>query len=247
MANQPGIHNSILAEMIKIIEKQEEWGNSGPIPSRPELMRRFHTSAKTMENVFMLLHAQGYILRRGRNVVVNPHRFAFPLLVPAFDRYLEERGIAPFMENMGDGPERVTLTPELAHSFGLADGTPAVKRARLQGEIFNNRKIPYRLAETYYLYELVKDYLPEMRRNPRFVGIDEIKKKTGKSIQISTVTSYSRFPATEEQDVLQITMNTPITEIFRVCLSEDSTIIMFSHIIAPAYRVQLQFTTSTPL
>src|SRR5262249_11118736 len=147
-------------------------------------------------------------------------------------KYMEEEGLTPWMENVGDGPEIVTLSESLAQAFDLPVGTKAVKRLRLQGEqqvlapAFTpkngkrsqeprRRTIPYRLAETYYLYEMVEKYIDAMKQNPLLVVINEIKKDTGKVIAKSRVKVGSRFATEQEQEQLQITMYTPVIELFR--------------------------------
>ena len=167
--------------------------------------------------------------------MINPNRMTIPALVPSFDKYLQQHGLVPFMRNVGD-PEVITLDKDLATAFSLSEGTKAVKRVRVQGERQGKQDIAYRLTETYYLYDLADKYLANMRSEPLFVTIDQIKQDTGKSIAKSSIKLLTRFPSEKEQSLLQIPLHTPVTEIFRVSRSSDGTVMMFSHIVLISYR-----------
>jgi hypothetical protein len=123
--------------------------------------------------------------------VINPSRLTIPVLTPSFDEYLRQRGLIAYMENIGD-PEVATLDKDTAAVFDLAEGTKAVKRTRIQGEDQGGHHIPYRLTETYYLFDLANTYLAHMTSDPLFVVIDQIKQATGKSITKSNLKILSR-------------------------------------------------------
>jgi len=246
MANKPGKVQAILTDIKRIIEEGREWGHSGIIPPRRELAQRYGVTTSTINDVFVLLHAQGYVMQRGRNVVVNPHRFTLPILTPSFDKYLKEQGITPWMEYI-DEPAEVKLPEEIAQMFELPAGFKAIRRARIQGEKLEKRAIPYRLTETFYPAELGEKYLTQMRKDPLFVVIDAIKSDTGASIVRSKALLRTRFPSQVEQEQLQITMQTPVNEVFRKSYSDNETLIMFSRIVAPGYRFVLQFDAQTVL
>ena len=237
MANKPGKVSTILQDMIRLI-KEGEWGRAGIIPSRRDLADRYDTTTATINDVFTFLHAMGYVMPKGRNVVINPNRMTIPALVPSFDKYLQQHGLVPFMHNVGD-PEVITLDKDLATAFGLPEGTKAIKRVRVQGERQGNQDIPYRLTETHYLYDLANKYLANTKNDPLFVVIDQIKQDTGKSITKSSIKLLTRFPSEQEQNLLQIPLHTPVVEIFRVSRSDDRTVIMFSHIVLVSYRFTL--------
>lgn len=243
MANKPGKVSAILQDMIRLI-KEGEWGRAGIIPSRRDLADRYGTTTSTINDVFTFLHAMGYVMPKGRNVVINPNRMTIPALVPSFDKYLQQHGLVPFMRNVAD-PGVVTLDKDLATAFSLPEGTKAVRRVRVQGERQGNQDIPYRLTETYYLYDLANKYLANMKSDPLFVVIDQIKQDTGKSIAKSSIKLLTRFPSEQEQNLLQIPLHTPIAEIFRISRSDDGTVMMFSHIVLISYRFTLSIEDAT--
>ena len=234
MANKPGKVSSILEEMIRLIEGGE-WGRSGIIPTRKDLAQRFSTTTSTINDVFTFLHAMGYVKPKGRNVMINPNRLTLPALVPSFDKYLQQQGLTPYMRNVRD-PEVVTLDTDLAAAFGLPAGTKVIKRVRVQGEQQGSQETPYRLTETYYLFDLGGQYLETIKKDPLFVLIDQIKQDTGKSITKSGFKLLTRFPSEQEQNLLQIPLHTPIIELFRVSRAADDTVIMFSRIVLISYR-----------
>src|SRR5450631_2355058 len=82
MANKPGKVTSILQEMICLIEGGE-WGHAGFVPTRRDLANRFETTTSTINDVFTFLHAMGYVMPKGRNVMINPNRMTIPALVPS--------------------------------------------------------------------------------------------------------------------------------------------------------------------
>jgi GntR family transcriptional regulator len=245
MANKPGKVSTILQDMIHLIESGE-WGRSGIVPTRRDLAERYDTTTTTINDVFIFLHAMGYVMPKGRNVVVNPNRMTIPALVPSFDKYLQQHGLTPFMQNVGE-PEVVTLDKDLATAFDLPEGTKSIKRVRIQGERQLNQNIPYRLAETHYLYDLANKYLEDIKNDPLFIVIDQIKQDTGKSIARSSLKLFTRFPSEQEQDWLQIPLHTPVNELFRVSRSDDGTVIMFSRIVLISYRFALSIEADTKL
>jgi DNA-binding GntR family transcriptional regulator len=234
MPKKPKKVNTILQDMIQRI-KAGEWKANEAVPTRNELVTAYDVTSTTINSVFNLLHAMGYIMLRGRNIVINPNRMTIPALVPSFDKYLIQHGLIPFMENIGD-PQVVTLDKDAAESFDLPEGTKAIKRGRVQGETQAGQNIPYRLTETYYLYDLASQYLPQMTSNPLFVAIDSIRQDTGKAIAKSSIKMLTRFPSEQEQHLLNIPLHTPVTEMYRVSRADDGTVIMFSRIVLISYR-----------
>jgi DNA-binding GntR family transcriptional regulator len=245
MANKPGKVTSILQEMINLIE-EGVWGQTGIVPTRRDLAERFATTTSTINDVFTFLHAMGYVMPKGRNVMINPNRMTIPALVPSFDQYLQQQGLLPFMQNVGD-PEIISFDRKLAEAFGLPLGTRAVRRIRVQGEKHDNQLIPYRVAETYYPETLAAQYLARMKQDPLFVAIDQIADDTGKTISRSSLKVLTRFPSEQEQSLLQISLHIPVTELFRVSYSDDGTIIVFSRIILISYRFTLSLDADTRL
>jgi GntR family transcriptional regulator len=245
MANKPGKVTSILRQMICLIDGGE-WEKVGVVPTRRELAERFETTTSTMNDVFTFLHAMGYVMSKGRNVMINPSRMTIPALVPSFDHYLQQQGLTPFMQNVGD-PEIIGLDMKVAQAFDLPAGTRAVRRIRVQGEKLGNQLIPYRVAETYYPEILAVQYLARMKQDPLFVVIDQIAHDTGKAITKSSLKVLTRFPDEQEQSLLQISLHVPVTELFRVSYSDDGTIIVFSRIILISYRFTLSLDTDTRL
>jgi DNA-binding GntR family transcriptional regulator len=233
---KPGKINAILQDVVHLIESGE-WGRSNiiPVPTRVDLARQYKVATSTINDVFNLLHAMGYVMPSGRNLMINPNRMTIPALVPSFDKYLQQHGLTPFMQNIED-PTVVMLDKDLAAAFDLPEGTKAIKRSRIQGETRNKQDIPYRITETYYLFDLADKYLANMTSDPLFITIDHIKQDTGKSITRSSFKILTRFPSEQEQNLLQVPLHTPVNEIFRVSRSDDGTIIMFSRIILISYR-----------
>ncbi len=245
MANRPGKVTSILADMIRLIE-EGEYGRAGLVPTRIDLAKHYRTTNATINDVFVFLHAMGYVRQKGRNVVVNPTRIVLPALVPSFDKHLLGLGLTPYMDNVGD-PEVTTLDPERANAFELPEGTKIIRRLRVQGEDREGQHIPFRLTETSYLFDLAEPYLPMMTSDPLFVVIDQIRKDTGKSIATSRIKLLTRFPTEQEQQLLEIPLHTPVIELFRVSLSGDGTIIMFSRIVLISYRFTISIDANTKL
>lgn len=245
MANKPGKVTTILREMIGLIEAGE-WGRAGFVPTRHDLAARFETTTSTINEVFTFLHAMGYVMPKGRNVMINPNRMTIPALVPSFDQYLQQQGLIPFMQNVGD-PEVISLDRNLADALGLPTGTRAVRRIRVQGQKLGNQRVPYRVAETYYPEILAAQYLARMKQDPLFVVIDQIADDTGKTITRSTLKVLTRFPDQQEQRLLHIPLHTPVTELFRVSSSDDGTLIAFSRIIFISYRFVLSLDADTRL
>lgn len=246
MANQPGKVKHILQDIIRLIEAGE-WGRAGIMPTREDLKKRYNTSTATINDVFVFLHALGYVRARGRNVIVNPSRIVLPALVPSFDSYLEQLHITPYMENVGR-PEEVTLSLELSKAFQLPPNTQAIVRTRVQGEVNEGEKIPFRITHTYYLEALARPYLATIRSNPRFNVTQALKEATGLAIVKSRMHFEVRFPTDEEQKLLQITQLTPVIELFRVSSASDGTVVMFSRIVLISYKFTMSIEDwNTPL
>lgn len=245
MANTPGKVSAILRDMIQLIEAGE-WGKSGIIPSRTTLAKKYKVATSTINDVFTLLHAHGYVLPIGRNIMVNRHRIALPVLVSSFDRYLKDLNITPYMRNLSE-PEIMELSGPLAEVFDLPIGMKVVRRLRIQGELQDQQYIPYRMTETFYPADLAGHYLEAIKQESAFVLIDAIKADTGKVISRSHIEAITRMPTEQEMQLLLITLQTDVNELFRKSFAEDGTLIMFSRIVSPSHRFKIVIDAATPL
>ena len=140
-------------------------------------------------------------------------------------------------ENVGT-PEVIELKVELAQRFRLEAGTKAIRRLRRQGEDRQGLKIWYRLAETYYPYDLASQWLETMRQDARFNVIRAIHKDTGKKITHGHSEIVIRFADEREVALLEATYDTPIGEHFRMCYTDQNERIMFNRIVSKGYAVE---------
>ena len=244
MAQKPDRLNEIV-ETLKAEIEAGKYGESGTgiIPSRTQLKDRFGVSPETIGRAVLHLRAMGLVAPqpKGRNIIVDTPNFTLPGVVPSFDKYLAAQGMAPEMANVGT-PEVITLDARQAARFRLPVGTQAIKRLRLQGARRGEQVTWYRLAETYYLRDLVRDeWLETIRSNPKFVLIDAIKEATGKFITHAHSEIVTRFPNMDEQNLLGVTFQTAINEHYRICYANDETVIMFNHILLVSNKFTFEF------
>ncbi|EFH79634.1 GntR family transcriptional regulator [Ktedonobacter racemifer] len=234
-----------IVETLKTEIESGMYGQSGAgiIPSRNQLKDRFSVSPETVGRAILHLRAMGLVEAqpKGRHVLVGMLNLKLPGVTSSFDRYLTEQGLTPEMANVGT-PEVISLEGSQAARFRLPAGTQAIKRLRLQGAKRQNHLSWYRLAETYYLRELVRDeWLEAIRQHPKFVLIDAIKEATGKQITHAHSELITRFPNPDEQSLLEITFQTPVVEHYRMCYADDDTLIMFNRIVAVANKFTFEF------
>lgn len=253
MTNKPEAVNAVVNALRTDIERGV-YGSEGIIPPRTQLAKKFGVSSETINRAILHLQAMGLIIPYGRNVVANPQRLRIPGLTPSFDGFLQDQGLTPHFENVGE-PEIVELG-EAAKAFGLEPSTRVVKRLRLQGEkrggqILGKRTaeplvIWYRLAETFYLYDLLCDvggeeWIERIKTESRFNVTAAIEQKTGQAIRHAHTELVPRFPTDREQKLLNITFQTPIIEHYRLCYSEDDTLLMFNRIVLVGHKFKFEF------
>lgn len=258
--NKPDVVFAVARQLIKDIE-EGKYGTEGIIPPRKTLSETLGVSADTANKAVMHLQAMGLVVPYGRNVIVNSKRLRIPGLTPSFDGFLKENGMVPYFKDIEE-PKIVALDKKLADQFHLPAGTKVVKRNRLQGEKrvsdipalgeSRNKKakeliIWYRLAETYYLYDLLKGmneaaWLPEMIRDPQFNTTAAIEAASGEKIKPYYSHLVPRFPTVEEVESLEITFQTFVVEHWRRCFNADeSQLIMFSKIVHIGSKCEFEF------
>jgi DNA-binding GntR family transcriptional regulator len=256
MVNNPETVNAVVTALRADIERGI-YGSEGIIPPRTQLARKFGVSSETVNRAILHLQAMGLVVPYGRNVVANPTRLRIPGLTPSFDGFLQKQGLEPYFENVGI-PEVVTLDEETARAFKLEPGTKAVRRLRLQGEkrggaSLGRKKagesliIWYRLAETFYLYDLLQEivgdeWIERVKIDARFNVTAAIEEKTGQSIKIGHSELIPRFPTEQEQQLLNITFQTPVIEHYRLCYNQDSNLLlMFNRIVLVGHKFNFEF------
>jgi DNA-binding GntR family transcriptional regulator len=226
--------------LIRDIEAGE-FGKQGIIPPREKLRKQYDVGADTINRVMLFLRAAGYVAPSGKQLAPTPDRLLVPGLTASFDGFLEENGRTPEYRNVG-GIDVLELEANIARLFRLEPGTKAIKRTRLQGEARKNepnKPYWYRIAETYYLYDLAAEWLQTMKDQPRFNVIKAIAAKTGQKITHAHSEIMIRFPNEKEQELLEITYDTPVGEHLRMCYAPapENQLIMFNRLVAKAHTV----------
>jgi DNA-binding GntR family transcriptional regulator len=221
-----------------------EYGTSGRLPSLRLLADEYGTTHETMNKVVQLLQAEGLLYSQGRaGVFVNPPRTRVPGITARFDRFLQEQGLKPVESNI-DEPAIVMAPADVAKVFGVAEGTPVVRRFRLQGTTI----APYRLAENFYPVELAGgDILERMQRDERLDVLQAIKEAHGKVIVRVHEDVIGRFPTAKEQQLLKIVRNAPVLEVQRTNYAEDDSVVMYNRIIFVASYFVLNYDYPTSL
>lgn len=260
-------HKPVLSSIIdtlryEIIEAAKKGSSIAQIiPPSTQLMKRFGTTQDTVRRAQERLKAERLILTSGKSTIINAVNLDIPGVTPSFDDFLKDNGLVPHFENVGE-PEIITLSDEYAKEFKIPAGSRAVRRLRLQGEIRDSLPqsktttartgkngslvVWYRLAETMYQLDLIEqvggqEWIEEIKSNPRFNIIKEIEKKTGKKITHASSKLVPRFPDRREQELLNISYQTPVIEHWRRCFSEDGTMIMFNRILLVACNFTFEF------
>jgi GntR family transcriptional regulator len=110
-----------------------EYGTAGRMPSLRLLAEELGTTRETMNKAIQHLQAEGLLLSQGKaGVFVKKPRTRVPGITARFDRYLQEQGLTPVETNI-DEPAIVPAPADVAKVFGVAEGTPVVRRLRRQG------------------------------------------------------------------------------------------------------------------
>lgn len=253
MARNPIRINEIIKDM-RIRITRGDYGTRGKIPSRLRLAKEiYHVSADTINKAVMHLQAEGFVLENGTSNIANPHNMRIPGVVSSFDEFIRQQGMEPYMFNVGE-PGIVSLSDEYAEAFNLPIGTRAIRRLRVQGGKREDMIIPLRIAETFYLYDLVHElggnqWIEQIQKDPMFNVIKEIKKKTGKEVTEAESDLWARFPDETEQELLSITYQTQVIEHWRKCYDspKEEMLIMFNRIILKANTFKFKFKYSIKL
>lgn len=223
-----------------------EYGTAGRMPSLRLLAEELGTTRETMNKAIQHLQAEGLLLSQGKaGVFVNKPRSRVPGITARFDRYLQEQGLTPVETNI-DEPAVVPAPADVAKAFGVAEGTPVVRRLRRQG----TTAAAYRLAENFYPVDLIGDALLErLQQDARLDVLQAIKETHGKVIKRVHEDVIARLPTSREQELLKIVRNTPVLEVKRTNYAEDddTTVIMFNRLIFVASYFELSYDYITPL
>jgi DNA-binding GntR family transcriptional regulator len=226
VANNPEKVNKVLEELRRRIN-EGEYGRSGSLPSRLQLAKEFGTSAETINKVINVLRAEGSVITKGRAVAVNPPQIRVPGMMESFAKHLRRMGLEPLVEYIGE-PERVVLSGEDAHVFGLSESMEVVRRVRRQG----TKLQPYRLLESFYPWELVGDeLLQRMKAEPEFVITEEIEARTGLYHAWVHERVITRYPIARERELLHLLNQAPVLEITRVGRSDSGVVTLLSRIV----------------
>jgi DNA-binding GntR family transcriptional regulator len=226
VTNNPEKVNKVLDELRQRIASGE-YGRSGRLPSRLQLAKEFGTAAETINKAINVLRAEGLVVTSGRAVAVSPPPIRVPGMMESFARHLRQMGLEPLVEYIGE-PERVTMSGEDAHIFGVPEGIEVVRRMRRQG----TQRQPYRLLESYYPWELVGDeLLQRMKAEPEFVITEEIEARTGLQHEWVHERVIARYPTANERGLLHLLNQAPVLEITRVGRSGSGIIIILSRIV----------------
>jgi len=222
-----------------------EFGTGGRLPSLRMLAEEFGTTHETMNKVIQLLQAEGIVVSKGRaGVFVNKPRTRVPGITARFDLYLQEQGLTPLEENIGE-PSVISAPSDVAKVLGIAEGSDVVRRMRRQG----TTSIPYRLAENFYPVALAGgSILERVQKDARLDVLLAIKEAHGKVIKHVHEDVISRLPTSQEQELLRIIRSAPVLEVQRTNYAEDDkTVVMFNKIIFVASYFVLSYDYITPL
>ncbi len=208
----------------------------GRLPTGKDLARQFGASRDTIQKVLTRLEAEGILEGVGeRGAIIRRSRIRIPGLTARFDLTIQEQGYDPFEENI-DFPAIVPSPPEIAQALGVEEGTPVVRRFRLQGAKQQDgkdiTKTPYRLAENFYPVTLADEaILEQMQKDDRFDVLLAIREKYGKVIARTQDNVISRLPTTHEEELLNLVTYAPVAEVQRINYADDGIVIMVNKII----------------
>jgi DNA-binding GntR family transcriptional regulator len=218
----------------------------GRLPTGKDLARRFGASRDTIQKVLTRLEAEGLLEGVGeRGAVVRQSKIRIPGLTARFDLAIQEQGHDPFEENI-DAPAVVPAPPEVAKAITVEEGTPVVRRFRLQGSKQQDGKIiiktPYRLAENFYPITLVDEtILEQMQRDKRYDVILAIQEKHGLAPVNVHEDIIGRLPTTREEDLLKLVTYAPVIEVQRINYANNGAVIMVSKIVFVAKYFVLSY------
>lgn len=225
-----------------------DFGQFGRLPPAIDLANQFHVSRDTINRALKLLQAEGYLESRGegrRGVVISRSRIRIQGITARFDMELQRLGLVATESNI-DEPTLISASPQVAKALGVAKGTAVIRRFRKQGAEQEGTFTPYRLAENFYPTTLVDEpMLDQMRKDERFDVLLAIKERHGKAPVHIHEDVIGRLPASQERQILNITPQTPVIEVNRICYAEDNTVIMVNKIIFVANLFVLSYDYST--
>ncbi len=242
----PDTKMDVIADAFRQRILDGEFGTAGRMPSLRLLAEEYGTTHETMNKVVQLLQADGLLFSKGRaGVFVNKPRTRVPGITARFDLFLQEQGLSPLEENIGE-PSVVSAPADVARVLGLDEGAEVIRRLRRQG----TTTTPYRLAENYYPLTLAGGHILEsMKADARLDVLLAIKEVHGKVIKRVHEDVIGRLPTSHEQELLKIVRNTPVLEVQRTNYAEDDdkTVLMFNRILFVASYFVLSYEYTTPL
>jgi DNA-binding GntR family transcriptional regulator len=211
---------SVLKEQIT----REDFGTQGRLPSVSQIAKSHDVARSTVYQALLLLQAEGLIITKSNSFYVNPIMHFSTTPTPTFEQALIRQGLKPFVRNIID-PEIIVMPDEIATIFRQPKGLHVVHRYRVQGQI----DIPYRLSEYWYPEHLAGKYLQEMKDDPGFDTLEEIKGKLGITKQLVHDDVLARIPSKQESTLLSIPRNSPVQEVRRTNSNADGKIVLMHH------------------
>ena len=223
----------------------------GRLPTGKDLAKRFGASRDTIQKVLTRLEAEGLLEGIGdRGAIISRSRVRIPGLTARFDLAIQEQGYDPYEKNI-DIPAVVPAPPEVARAMLVEEGTPVVRRFRVQGVKQQDGRdlieTPYRLAENFYPTTLTDDEILElMQKDERADVLKAIKDKYNKAIARTHEDVIGRLPTTREEELLKIITYAPLLEVRRINYTQDDTVIMVNKIIFVANFFVLSYDYLVP-
>ncbi len=199
------------------------FGTEGRLPSLRLLSEEYSTTHETMNKVVQRLQDEGLLFSQGRAGVFvrNPDITRIPGQTKSFNAILEQQGLKPAEADI-DTPSIVASPVDVANAFHIPQGSPVVRRYRMQGEARGTMVRPYRLAENFYPLELIGgETLERMQQDIHFDTLAAISGQHRKEIRQVHEDVIVKLPTEPERGLLNIPGGTPVAKILRTSYADD--------------------------
>jgi GntR family transcriptional regulator len=221
-AMSPGNKVEVLVDVLKASIQRGEYGVGGRLPSITDFAREHQMSRSTAYQIMSVLQNEGLVIKRGESFYANYRMRVTTSVVPPFEEVLAKHDApSPFARNIIE-PEIIGMPDHIAQMFGQPTGLHVVHRYRVQGQ----GDLPYRLSEYWFPENLARPYLQQLKDDPGYDILEDIKSDLEIMSQTVHDDVLSRLPTKDEATLLQISRNITVQEVRRTNRTPEGQVLM---------------------
>ncbi|MFI0737918.1 GntR family transcriptional regulator [Streptomyces sp. NPDC021100] len=214
------------------------------LPSEEALAAAFDVGRPTLRDALEVLQAEGLLKRRhGSGTYVTRPRP--PIRYSPGDHTEQADTAAQRVVRTTLSATNIKASAELSVLLGVSPGSSVAKYRYLNRE----GETPHSVAHVYVPQSVAYRDLREIQvvRSPWGEDVRQLLVKAGVQVEASAQRLTARLATTEEANLLQITIRTPVLSIERVSTDATGRVVEAAHLVLRGERSEAMFTTLVPI